>query len=130
MSHKNLVEKFIEAMRVSDIDTLKSMIADDFSWWINGKVEYLQTAGEHDKDFFLGFFGAGAASFPEGVAFNISGMVEEGDFVATEANLKAKTAMGTDYDNDYHFLFTFENGKIKRMKEYMDTHHAKTTFGL
>ena len=38
---------------------------------------------------------------------------------------KAKTAMGTFYENTYHFLFIIENGKVKRMKEYMDTFSAK-----
>ena len=60
MTNKELVAAFIEAMRISDLALLKGMIADDFSWWIAGKTEYLQTAGEHDKDFFIGFFGGGA----------------------------------------------------------------------
>ena len=38
--------------------------------------------------------------------------------------------MGTFYENSYHFLFIIEDGKVKRMKEYMDTYHAKVTFGL
>ncbi|MBV1927566.1 MAG: hypothetical protein KUG62_10430 [Rhodobacteraceae bacterium] len=81
MTNKELVAAFIEAMRISDVAALTGMIADDFSWWIAGKPEYLQTAGAH-------------------------------------------------YDNSYHFLFTIADGKITRMKEYMDTYHAKTTFGL
>ncbi len=130
MTNKELVSAFIEAMRVSDIAKLSAMISDDFSWWIAGKVEYLQTAGEHDKDFFIGFFSGGADLFPNGSEFSVTGMVAEGDKVAVEANMKAITAMGSQYDNSYHFLFTIENGKITRMKEYMDTYHAKTTFGL
>ena len=56
--------------------------------------------------------------------------ISETNKVAAEAEFKAKTAMGTDYENYYHFLFIIENGKVKRMKEYMDTYHAKVTFGL
>lgn len=130
MINKELVTEFIEAMRVSDVGKLKSLTADDFSWWINGKIEYLQTAGEHDKEFFIGFFGGGADLFPEGVVFKVTGMVAEGNKVAAEASITAKTAMGSLYENDYHFLFTIENGKVVRMKEYMDTYHAKTTFNL
>ncbi len=130
MTDKELVAAFIEAMRISDVAKLSGMITDDFSWWIAGKPEYLQTAGEHDKDFFIGFFGGGADLFPNGTEFTVTGMIAEGDKVAAEANMKATTAMGTQYDNSYHFLFTIQGGKIVRMKEYMDTHHAKTTFGL
>lgn len=130
MSNKDLVSEFIEAMRVSNVTKLNTMVPDDFSWWIAGKPEYLQTAGEHDKDFFIGFFSSGADMFPEGAEFTITGMISEGDKVAAEATMKAKTAMGSLYENNYHFLFTIEDGKILRMKEYMDTYHAKTTFGL
>lgn len=130
MTNKELVAAFIEAMRISDVAKLKTMITDDFSWWIAGKPEYLQTAGEHDKDFFLGFFGGGADLFPNGAEFTVTGMIAEGDKVAAEASMAAVTAMGAKYDNSYHFLFTIADGKIARMKEYMDTYHAKTTFGL
>ncbi len=130
MTHKETVAEFIEAMRTSDVAKLTNMITDEFSWWIAGAPEYLQTAGEHDKDYFLGFFGGGADLFPNGAEFSVTGMIEEGDKVAAEANMKATTAFGTLYDNSYHFLFTIEGGKIARMKEYMDTYHAKTTFGL
>ena len=57
-------------------------------------------------------------------------MISEGNIVAAEAEFRAKTAMGSDYENYYHFKFILENGKVKRMKEYMDTYHAKETFGL
>lgn len=130
MTNKDLVATFIEAMRTSDVAKLSGMISDDFTWWIAGKTEYLQTAGEHDKDFFIGFFGGGSALFPNGAKFVVTGMIAEGAKVAAEANMTATTAMGTQYDNSYHFLFTIEGGKIARMKEYMDTYHAKTTFGL
>ncbi len=127
--NKALAADFIEAMRASNVDKLKTMITDDFSWWILGKPEYLGTAGEHDAEFFLAFFQS-SEFFPEGVDFKPIAMIAEDNKVAAEAELKAKTALGTNYENSYHFLFIFENGKIKRMKEYMDTHHAKTTFGL
>lgn len=127
--NKELVAEFIEAMRTSNVDKLKTMITEDFSWWIIGKPEYLATGGEHDTAYFLGFF-KGGALFPDGADFKATSMISEGNTVAAEAEFKAKTVMGTEYENYYHFLFKIENGKIKRMKEYMDTYHAKVTFGL
>ncbi len=127
--NKKIVNEFIEAMKTSNVDKLKTMITADFSWWIIGKPEYLATAGEHDTAYFLGFF-KGTALFPDGADFKTTSMISEGNVVAAEAEFRAKTAMGTNYENYYHFLFITENGKIKRMKEYMDTYHAKVTFGL
>ncbi len=128
-TNKTLAADFIEAMRVSDTNKLSTMITDDFSWWIIGQPEYLATAGEHDSEFFLGFF-QGTSLFPNGTKFDVHSMVAEGNKVAVEAQLTAQTAHGSVYDNSYHFLFIVEDGKIKRMKEYMDTYHAKVTFGL
>lgn len=128
-TNKKIVAKFVEAMRTSDVAKLKTMITDDFSWWIIGKPEYLATAGEHDSKYFLGFF-KGDELFPEGADFKTTSIIAEGNMVAAEAEFKAKTAMGSYYENYYHFLFIVEDGKIKRMKEYMDTYHAKMTFGL
>lgn len=127
--NKTIVAKFIEAMRVSDTDKLASLIAEGFSWWIIGKPEYLATAGEHDSEYFLGFF-QGGSLFPDRPEFTVTSMIAEGNKVAAEAEFKAKTSTGVMYENSYHFLFVLEHGKVKRMKEYMDTFHAKVTFGL
>ncbi|MGB7242992.1 MAG: nuclear transport factor 2 family protein [Sulfitobacter sp.] len=130
MSNKEIVVSFVEAMRQSDVETLTTMITADFNWWIAGKQAYLKTAGEHDRAFFLGFFSSGGEMFPNGAEFKVTDMVAEGDKVAAEAHMTATTATGVEYDNMYHFLFEIVDGRINRMKEYMDTHHAKVTFGL
>lgn len=127
--NKKIVDEFIDAMKNSNVVKLKTMITKDFSWWIIGKPEYLATAGEHDTEYFLGFF-KGSALFPNGADFKTTSMIAEGNKVAAEAEFKALTVMGTNYENYYHFLFIVEDGKVKRMKEYMDTYHAKVTFGL
>ena len=54
--NKALVNDFVEAMKTSNTDKLKTMITPDFSWWIIGKPEYLATGGEHNTEYFLGFF--------------------------------------------------------------------------
>ena len=128
-AHKALAAEFIEAMRTSDTDRLSTLTTDDFSWWIIGKPEYLATAGEHDSEYFLGFF-QGGSLFPDRPEFTVTSMIAEGNKVAAEAEFKAKTSTGVMYENSYHFLFVLEDGKVKRMKEYMDTFHAKATFGL
>jgi ketosteroid isomerase-like protein len=48
-------------------------------------------------------------------------MVGEGDKVAVEATSEGKHISGRTYTNQYHFLFEFRDGKLLRLKEYMDT---------
>ena len=82
------------------------------------------------QNIFLIFFKGWADLFPNRSDFKVTSMIAEGNSVAAEAEIKAETAMGTKYENSYHFLFIIEDGKIIKMKEYMDTYHAKVIFGL
>ncbi|HEY7990857.1 MAG TPA: nuclear transport factor 2 family protein [Stellaceae bacterium] len=54
--------------------------------------------------------------------------VAEGDKVAMEVTGGADMIKGVRYDNQYHFLFEFKNGKIAHLKEYMDTAKAQATW--
>ena len=59
--------------------------------------------------------------FPQGLQFTVLDMVAEGDKVAVEAVSEGEHASGQTYSNEYHFLFEFRDGKLLRLKEYMDT---------
>jgi uncharacterized protein len=48
-------------------------------------------------------------------------MTAEADRVAAEFAGKATLMNGQAYDNEYFFLFSVRDGKIYRMKEYMDS---------
>jgi ketosteroid isomerase-like protein len=48
-------------------------------------------------------------------------MIAEGNKVAVEASSEGEHVSGLTYSNDYHFLFEFNDGKLLRLKEYMDT---------
>jgi hypothetical protein len=57
-----------------------------------------------------------------------TGTVAEGDKVAMEVTGGADMQKGVRYDNQYHFLFEFRDGKIAHLKEYMDTAKAQATW--
>ncbi|WP_076866984.1 nuclear transport factor 2 family protein [Bradyrhizobium mercantei] len=44
-----------------------------------------------------------------------------GDSVIVEERMRATLPGGRPYDNDYCFVFTVEAGRIKQVREYMDT---------
>ena len=48
-------------------------------------------------------------------------MVAEGEKVAVEATCEGEHVSGQTYSNEYHFLFQFRDGKLVKLKEYMDT---------
>ena len=45
----------------------------------------------------------------------------DGDSVIVEERMRATLPGGRRYDNDYCFVFVVEAGRIKQVREYMDT---------
>ena len=59
--------------------------------------------------------------FARDVKLDFKGFYGDGDIVVVEHRLRATLANGAPYDNDYCFVLEMENGRIRRMREYMDT---------
>ena len=116
--HKAIVKNFFHALNNGDIDTVVNTYADEgcvqtmgntLISGVFGKQQIADTAG--------GIFDV----FPKGLRFDIQAMTAEGDRVAVEATSEGEHVSGQTYSNEYHFLFEFKNGKLLRLKEYMDT---------
>jgi ketosteroid isomerase-like protein len=61
---------------------------------------------------------------PDGLNFTIKTVTAEDDRVAIEAEGNAVTSLGTPYRNQYVFLFTLADGKIRQVNEYFCNVHA------
>jgi ketosteroid isomerase-like protein len=104
--------QFVNRLSTGDLSGLP--LADDFSVWtpVNGNIGRVQyeTAAKTV---------AGLA--PEGLKFTIDGSTVEGDRVAVEASCRATLRTGGLYDQHYHFVFQFQNGRIHRLRTHLDT---------
>jgi hypothetical protein len=49
----------------------------------------------------------------------------DGRTAILETRLRATLASGRDYDNDYCFIFELKDGRVHRVREYMDTLKGK-----
>ncbi len=112
--------QFIQKMAGGALD--EKSLAPGVTWWVPGM-------GTFTKDEFLGLLGAFKSACVSPVQMIVDGVTAENDRVAVEAHAVAELANGASYRNTYHFLFEFENGKIKRAKEYNDSKHAAETLG-
>lgn len=66
---------------------------------------------------------------PGSMRYDYHAELAEGDFVMMQFTLKAITANGEDYENDYAILFRLENGLIAEVKEFFDTSLLFSTLG-
>ena len=125
-ANKQAVRDFFDATVRRDGDTLSRLFADDVAWQIpqSAPAPFGGTHRGHDKVLEMFLMGAANLFVPGTHTIDIELMVAEGDIVAAEVQMNAKTTKGPDYRNQYVFLFTFRDGKIAEFREHLDTRYA------
>jgi ketosteroid isomerase-like protein len=122
-THQDIAQAFFAGLETEGLDaTVARLGAPGFSWWAAGLGEI--------RDM-LPQIGAVIAenTDKDGLSMTVTGITADGDRVAVEAESHARLKTGTVYHNQYHFLLLFEDGKVKRVKEYNDTAHAAEIWG-
>lgn len=117
-ANKALVLEFFAAMNRGDVDAIVNAYADDGYLETMGNTLISGTAGKQQiRESSSRIFEV----FPAGISFDIHTMTAEAGRVAVEASSEGAHVSGQVYRNQYHFLFELEGGKVKKLKEYMDT---------
>lgn len=120
--NKAIVTQTWQALVKGDIKSAFANMSDEVSWLIPGK---LPVSGlKRGKPAVLDFLSSAANMFPKGLASEIRRVYGEGDVVIVELTNRGKLANGRDYENEYCFIYEIEGGKIRRIREYVDTQKA------
>lgn len=119
---EELAREWIEAISNADVEKLDALYADDFELWTAGDLPF---SGTRTRAQALEGMGMIDQMFPTGIRFEIIAMTVQEHRAAIEATSEGLHASGTPYHNQYHFLLETGGDKIVRVKEYMDTLHAK-----
>jgi ketosteroid isomerase-like protein len=112
--------RMMAAMEAGGLE--ESILTDDVSWWVPGR-------GTVTKAEFQGMAGWFRTQLVGPMTLKVHGVTAEGDRVAVEAESLAQLVNGKTYNNTYHFLFLFRDGKIYQAKEYNDSQHVADVFG-
>ncbi len=118
LSNKALVTRFFQAMNTGNVDFIVDSYASDGCLQTMGAT---LISGLFSREQIAASAGGIFEVFPQGLLFTVLSMVGEGDKVAVEATSEGKHISGQTYTNEYHFLFEFRDGKLLRLKEYLDT---------
>ena len=86
--------------------------------WLSGKLDL----GFH-VDGFLTAVG-GSLFEPGSQSFEFPTLLADGDTVALEWRVRARTPGGADYHNAYCGVFVIRDGRIATVREYLDTQYA------
>jgi len=123
-ANKELVTNAWNAFARGDIKTAFANMSDEISWLIPGNLPNMSGL-KKVKNGILEFARNAAKIFPGGLKSEIRRVYGDGDTVIVEMTNRGKLANGKDYENEYCFLFEIEAGKIRRVREYVDTQKAK-----
>jgi uncharacterized protein len=127
-ANKDLVREFFARFSTGDIPGALDMMADDSTWWIVGKPELLQAAGNHTKEQIARVFYRMVGQMKDGLKINVTRLVAEGEQVVAEMEGHGELQNGRVYNNQYLTLLTIRDGKIREVREYLDTQHVFATW--
>lgn len=122
--NKRLVRDYFDAMRSGD-PGLSELLADDVSWWAPPSSAL---GGLHaGKEAVLALMASGVGLYDTShpMSVEISRMIAEDDWVSVQLTLEARTARGEPYHNHYHFAFRVRDGRIREVREHLDTLYAQ-----
>jgi len=123
-ANKELVLKTWHAFASGDIKTAFANMSDEISWLIPGNLPNLSGL-KKGKAGIIDFARNAAKLFPNGLKTEIHRVYGEGDTIVLEMSNRGKLFNGKDYDNEYCFVFEIEAGKVRRVREYVDTQKVK-----
>lgn len=119
--NKQVALRFMEAMGTNDPVKAASCLAPDATAVAKGFGKF---AGTRPAETMVGMIEGFKKMVPSGLRFIIHSVTAEGERVIVEAEGNAVTSQGEPYRNQYCFVFTLANGKIKLMNEYFCHVHA------
>jgi len=117
-SNKELAQRWLEAVGSGDTDSVRTLMSDDAVWQLMGTSVL---AGERDVDGLVELAALLHSAMKDGLEFEFLHFTAEDDRVAVEFRGRSELAAGGSYDNVYHLLFHFRDGKIVHVKEYTDS---------
>lgn len=121
---KTVAARYVAAAEAGDEHAIRDLFAPDATWTLAGELPI--SGVWTGRDAIIDEFLATAMSHyePGSVSLEITGMIAEHDQVVLQWTSRARTRDGRPYENGCIGVFTIRDGKIQKVREYMDTLYA------
>ncbi|MDE0845728.1 MAG: nuclear transport factor 2 family protein [Actinomycetota bacterium] len=133
---RSLIARYYEALTTGDSKTVKDCLADEVVWQLPQSVttvpsdENRQVFGEEVAAELGGRTVKNNFDLSKPFNLEIRNIIVDGGMAVVQQRLLATAkATGSDYDNQYCWVYTCEDDKIVRMEEYADTLYAARSMG-
>jgi uncharacterized protein len=125
--NKRVARELLAASAIHDGAKFEALMHPDATYWVIGQKHLFPVSGEKTRAEICAYM-ATPSIFTE-VSSKIITMTAEDDRVAVESEFAGTLPDGRVYRNVYHYLMWFRDGKVIRLKEYLDTQSAAEFFG-
>ena len=128
--NKAAARAFLRALESRDRAALAELLAPDALWVVPPSAPEPYAGGHRGRAKIIELMlGAAEHAFAPGThRIEIRLLVGEGDAVFAELRMTARTPGGADYENVYVFVFEFAAGRIRELREHVDTLRAASFF--
>jgi len=124
---EQVVTEINDAVMKRDFARLAALFDDDLRYEICG-IE-MPGAGVFDKDSILESFPEVLSLFEDGSPrMTVTRLFRDGDWVIAESTGAGRFRNGTEWDNRYVIVYEIVDGRVRTVREYMDTQHAAKLF--
>jgi ketosteroid isomerase-like protein len=122
---RELVKRVWAAFSTRDQEKIVTLFADDAEWIAPkanataialGVTDHMKGSAEIAE-----FIATRVSALYQDIAIKFIGIYADGPTVAVEEEMSATLPNGLPYKLNYCFVFECRNGRIARMREYMDT---------
>jgi ketosteroid isomerase-like protein len=125
---KQVLQRYLDALVAGDIDTIRDSFATDATWTVKGDLPVAGPWHGRDQivdDFLTAVMGERFVAGSH--KFTFPTMIADGNTIALEWHVSARTAADEPYENDYCGIFVIADGKITAVREYLDSRYAAKT---
>jgi hypothetical protein len=121
-ANADLVRSFFETLSAGDLEGVRALLHEDATWTV--MADGIPGAGRHEgRDAIVdGFLAPVRGLFEPGdPKVVIDTLVADGPLVAVEARGQGRFVDGREYRNRYAFVLELDAGRVRALREYMDS---------
>jgi ketosteroid isomerase-like protein len=126
--NKETIRRIYAALERGDRTVFGQSVHPDYAWALTGQSDWARRF-EGQEAVRRDLLGPLFNLFADTYTARAINLIADGDQVAAEVRGSVMTRSGKRYDNEYCFIFRFEDGKIREVVEYRDTALEATALG-
>jgi uncharacterized protein len=128
MDPKERMRDVMTQLSQGRIEPLFEAMAEDVTWRWMGVNQWSRTF-DGKQPVVDGLFGGLRETVSRPFSVEVHSIHGDGAFVVVEHSGRNELTDGRRYDNNYCWVFRFQNGLIREVREYMDTQLVTEAFG-